>query len=117
MKFITAVLMTTLLSYVGALFLPWWIIAVAGFLVGFVVLQHPFKAFFSGFLAGFLVWGIHAFIIDQGNDHVLATRVAGVFSLNGSFMMIIVTALVGAIVAGLSALSASFLKAKIAAWR
>lgn len=74
MKFFSAIIVTALLSFLGAQVLPWWIIAMAGFLVAFVVDQHPFKAFLAGFLAGFLAWGIPAFIIDQGNDHVSTLR-------------------------------------------
>ncbi|RYG06166.1 MAG: hypothetical protein EOO02_01495 [Chitinophagaceae bacterium] len=115
MKFISALLITASISFLGALVLPWWVIAVSGFVVAFVIIQHPFKAFLAGFIAGFLAWGIHAFVIDQANQHVMATRVAGVFSLGGPYMMILVTGLTGAIVTGFAALSASLLKARMAA--
>jgi len=108
MKFLIAFILTALLSFAGALFFPWWIIAVASFIVAFFILQKGYKAFLSAFLGLFILWGIQSFLIDKANSHLLASKIASVLPLGGSYITIIlVTAFVGAIVAGMAALSGS----------
>ena len=111
MKFIVSFILIILLSFAGALYFPWWIIAVAAFIVAALIPQHPFKAFLTGFLALFVLWGAQAFFLDSRNQHLLATKVASVLPLGGSYiMLILVTAFVGALVAGMAALTGSLLR-------
>jgi vacuolar-type H+-ATPase subunit F/Vma7 len=111
MKFIVSFFLTILLSFAGSLFLPWWIIAVAAFLVAALIHQRPFKAFLAGFIALFALWGVQAILIDNQNEHLLATKVAAILPLGGSYIaLILVTAFIGGLVAGMSALTASFLR-------
>ncbi|MFM7840042.1 MAG: hypothetical protein ACKO6K_10770, partial [Chitinophagaceae bacterium] len=73
--------------------------------------QKPFVAFLAGFVALFLLWGALAFWIDQQNQSILSHKVAQLFPLQGSsLILILITALVGALVAGLGALTASFVR-------
>ncbi len=111
MKFFVALLLTALLAYAGGLFFPWWIIAVAAFVVAAFIPLPPYKAFISGFLALFALWGLYTTIIDDANHHVLATRLALVLPLGGSFFaLIMLTACIGGLVAGMAALTASYLR-------
>lgn len=111
MKFIVAILLTALLSFAGALFFDWWIIAIAAFIVAVCIPQRPFAAFAAGFLALFILWGSQSFYIDMRNGHLLATKIASVLPLGGSYIaIIIVTATIGALVAGLAALTGSYLR-------
>jgi len=60
----------------------------------------------------FLLWGGLAFWIDVSNDHVLSKKIAAILPLGGnSILLILVTALVGGLVAGFAAMSGSFLRA------
>ena len=111
MKFIVSFILIILLSFAGSLFLPWWIIAVAAFLVAVLIHQLPLKSFLCGFLALFVLWGAQALWLDNQNEHLLATKVASILPLGGSYIvLILVTAFVGGLVAGMAALSASFLR-------
>ncbi|WP_018612780.1 hypothetical protein [Segetibacter koreensis] len=111
MKFFIAFILTALLSFSWALFFPWWIIAVAAFIVAALIPQSRFKAFICGFLALFFLWGGQAALIDTKNGHLLSTKVAQILPLGGSYIAIILfTALVGGIIAGLAALTGSFLR-------
>ena|SRR5688500_2362425 len=111
MKFVTSLLLTALLSFVLGLYLPWWSIAIAAFLVAVLIFQKPLFAFLSGFLGLFLLWSLFAGIVNSANEGILATRVAAIFPLGGStFLLILVTALIGALVAGLAALSGRYLR-------
>lgn len=110
-KFFVATGLIALLSFISGLFLPWWTIAVAAFLVNALIPQTPLRAFFSGFLALFLLWGGIALGIDLANDSILSVRVAGILPLGGSSAaLILVTALVGALCGGGGALTAAFLR-------
>jgi hypothetical protein len=111
MKFIVSFILIILLSFAGALFLPWWIIALVAFVVAALIHQRPLKAFLAGFLALFILWGVQAFLLDSKNEHLLATKVAAILPLGGSYIvLILVTAFIGGLVAGMSALTASFLR-------
>jgi hypothetical protein len=109
MKFAIAFILTALLSFAGALFFPWWIIAVAAFIVALIIQQKAVPSFFAAFLALFILWGVQSSLIDAKNEHLLANKVASILPLGGSYIaIIIVAALIGGLVAGLSALTASF---------
>jgi hypothetical protein len=111
MKFITAVVLTSLLAFVGGLRFDWWIIVVAAFLIAILVHQKAGKAFLSGFAGVFLLWGALAWWIDMKNNGILSKKIADVLPLGGHpSLLIIVTALVGGLVAGFGALSGSFLR-------
>lgn len=113
MKFIVAILITALLSFAAGLYLGWWSIAITSFIVGLAIHQHPGKAWLSGFLGLFLLWGGLAWYIDVKNQSILSQRIAQVFPLNGSaVLLILVTALIGALVAGFGALTGSFARGK-----
>lgn len=111
MKLIISILLTALLSFVAGLYMPWWTIAIAAFLVSVFIPQSPGKSFLTGFAALFLLWGILSWWIDNRNEHVLSHKLAAVLPFGGSsFVMILVTALVGALVAGCASLTASYFR-------
>ncbi|MCW3112235.1 MAG: hypothetical protein JWR18_631 [Segetibacter sp.] len=113
MKFLIAFILTALLSFAGCLFFPWWIIALAAFIVALVISQTPFKSFLSAFAALFVLWFVQSFLIDNRNDHLLATKVASILSLGGSpLAVIILSSLIGGLVAGMAALTASFARGR-----
>lgn len=111
MKFLVAIVLTALTSFAGALFFPWWIVAVAAFIVSVIIPQQPFKAFLAGFLSLFLLWGIQSYVIDVQNEHILSARVAEILLGNNSYsVLILITALIGGLVAGMAALTGSFIR-------
>ncbi|HEY6503271.1 MAG TPA: hypothetical protein VIZ28_04790 [Chitinophagaceae bacterium] len=111
MKFIVAIILTALLAFIAGLWFDWWIIAAAAFLVAVLVHQKAGKAFLSGFLGVFLLWGAFAWWIDMKNEGVLSKKIAEVLPLGGnSFLLIFITAFIGALVAGFGAMSGSYLR-------
>src|ERR1700743_1584897 len=97
-KFFVTMALIALLSCVLALFFPWWTIALAAFAVSALIPQPPLPAFFSGFAALFLLWGLLALVADLANESILSARVAAVLPLGGSSIAILlVTAFVGAL--------------------
>ncbi|HZH63424.1 MAG TPA: hypothetical protein VEY10_00945 [Flavisolibacter sp.] len=111
MRFLLATLLTAALSFIAGLYTPWWSIAVVSFLVALLVKQRFGIAFFSGFLGIFLLWGGLSLWIDTANNQVLSHKIALIFPLGGSsVLLIVVTALVGALVGGFAAMSGSALR-------
>lgn len=113
MKILAAILLTALLAFIGGLYLPWWSIAIAAFAVALLIQQKAGRAFLSGFIGLFLLWAALAWWIDMKNQGILSHKVAQLLPLGGStILLILVTALIGAIVAGFAALSGSYLRNK-----
>ena len=111
MKFITALLLTALLSFVTGLYLHWASLAVMAFFVGILVHQKAGKAFLAAFLALFLLWGGLALWMDLRNTHLLSGRVGELLGLgNNSLLLVLITALIGGLVAGFAAMSGSYLR-------
>src|ERR1700743_3836863 len=96
LKFLVNTLLIALLSFVGGLYCPNWIIAPAAFVVTLLMPMRPLYAFMSGFLALFLLWGGLAVVADQQNSGILATKISSLLMLGGSpFLLVIVTAFIG----------------------
>ena len=112
MKFFNSFLLTALLSFIAGIYISyWWFFAVVAFLVAVLIHQRGYKAFFAGFLALFILWFVLAFWMDLANEGVLSVKIASILPLSGSkWMLMIVTACIGGLVAGFAALSGSYLR-------
>ena len=111
MRFILAMLLTTTLAFLAGLRLEWWSIAVVAFVVALLFPQRTAKAFLSGLLGIFILWGIVASWIDIKNNSNLSHKIAELFKLGGSsVLLILVTALIGGLVGGFAAMAGSSLR-------
>lgn len=111
LKYILSILVTALMAFVAGIYMPWWGIAVAAFLVSAAIPQKPAFSFLSGFLGVFLLWEVLAWWIDNKNNGILSQRVAILFKLgNSSVLLIVITSVIGALVAGFAALAGSYLR-------
>ena len=109
MKFLVSSVLTALLSVAACLYLPWWSIAIVAFIVAAVVPQKPLASFLAGFIALFLLWGSLSWYISSNNNDLLAHKISLLLLQTDSPMvLVLVTALIGALVAGFAALSGSF---------
>jgi asparagine N-glycosylation enzyme membrane subunit Stt3 len=107
MRFLIQLILITVLAFVFELFLPWWSIAIAAFLGSIVV--NTRANFLAGFLGIALLWFFHALIISSSAAAPLADRVAKLFSLNSTLLMV-VTALIGGLVGGFAAMAGGALR-------
>ncbi len=111
MKSLITIILTALLSFALGLYLDWWSIAIAAFIVSLFIPQKPLLAWVCGFLALFVLWGSLAFWKSHANGDLLAAKIANVLPMGGSVLLLkIVTAFVGALVAGFAALAGSYLR-------
>jgi len=113
MKFIISVIIIALLSFAICLYLPWWSISIVGFIVSLLIPQSSTMSFLSGFFALLLLWGGLSLWISYNNDHILAHKISLViFKIDNPYLLMLTTALIGAIISGMGATTASFLKNK-----
>lgn len=111
MKFIISFILTALLSFALCLFLPWWSIAIAAFAVAALIPQKPAKSFLTGFTALFLLWGGLSFWISNNNHDLLAHKISQIIlKMDNPLLLIVATAVIGALVAGFAALAGSFVR-------
>ncbi len=111
MKFIISLILIALISFAACTVLPWWGIAPASFLVSVLIPQKVSFAFLSGFLSLFILWGGYSWYISHLNEHILAHKVSMLILKNDQpVTLIIITALIGGIVAGLAAVAGSLLR-------
>jgi len=111
MKFLISLTLTAILGFALGLYLDWWSIAVAAFIVAIVVQQPPGKSWLAGFLGIFLLWAVLAWWIDMKNQGILSSRVAEILPVGGSAgLLILITAFIGALVAGFGALTGSYIR-------
>jgi membrane protein implicated in regulation of membrane protease activity len=111
MKFLASLILIVALSYIGGLFLDWWSVALATFLVALLIPFSAGRALIYGFISVFLLWLALAFFQDVRNDHILANRVSEIFLKQRSPILIgIVSAFIGGLVAGMGGLTGSLLR-------
>ena len=111
MKFFITLILTALLAFAFCLFLPWWSIAIAAFIVAALIPQKPGKAFYTAFIALLLLWGGLSFWMSNNNQHVLAHKISQlILKMDNPMLLILITALIGALVAGFAALAGSYLR-------
>lgn len=114
MKFTVSILTIAILAYALGIYLPWWSLACAAFLIGAVIPQRNILSFFSGFLSVFILWFLLALMMSNKNGDILAARMSQVVLKNNQpFLLILLTGLIGGLVGGFAALSGSLFRKMI----
>lgn len=109
MKLITSIFLTALLAFAIGLFeLPWWSFSITTFIVFFAIPQSAGKSFVTAFATVFILWATVAALLDFANEHLLSKKIADILMLKGNYILLIfIAAFIGALVAGMSALTGS----------
>jgi hypothetical protein len=103
------------LSFAGSYFLPWWMVAIIAFLAAFWLGKTSGQSFWSGFGAVFAVWTILALMKTIPNENILADKVVQLFPIPHSWiLLLLITAIIGGLVGGMSAWSGVLLKRALA---
>ncbi len=105
----TALYILSLILLGGALqlFLPWWSLAVAAFLLALWFPFSPREAFLAAFLGAALLWGGYAGYLNMLNDGILAGKMGELFGVSGAWTMVLTAGLFGGLFGGLGAWTAS----------
>jgi hypothetical protein len=110
-------LLILIISLILQFFLPWWIIGLIAFGIAFWKAGRAGQAFVSGFGAIFILWIVMGLIRSIPNDNLLANRIGEMLMLpsNGFnwIIVLLITGIVGGLVAGLSALAGFYSSAAL----
>lgn len=110
MKIIAQITGIVLLGYVAEALLPWYSIAFVAFVMGYWL--NSGWNFTSGFLGVAILWGIKLFKITSVAATDLAHRVAAILPVKETWVLIMVTILIGGVVGGLAATTGGLLRRK-----
>jgi|SRR5690606_38880166 hypothetical protein len=108
MKFTVQLIAIVIMGWLLEMFLPWWSIAIAGFIGGFAFRSK--SNFTAGFLAIALLWFVHAFIIDLQASAPLSEKIATLLMVKSKFVLFLITAVIGGLVGGFATLTGALLK-------
>jgi hypothetical protein len=114
MKFLIQLLAIIAFAYILELFLPWYYIAVAAFVMGYALKSKA--NFLAGFVAIGILWTTKAWLMDSAGSTDLTERVASIFTLPTKGLLFLLTGIIGALVGGFAAWSGSLLKRKAKAY-
>jgi len=109
MKALLQFLSILILAFIFELLLPWWSIAIAAALGGFLFRSN--LNFIMGFLAIAVLWTGKALLIDMTAAVDLGERIAAILTVSKPILFL-VTALLGGLVGGFAALTGSLLREK-----
>lgn len=113
MKFIGSLFLHLGSGFVLTAFLPWWTVVIAAFLIAFFLRMDSWKSFLAGFLAMTILWAGTALFLDIQNGEILSSKVAQLFQLPNSNLLVYFTGLIGGFLGGFGALTGSLLKSAI----
>jgi hypothetical protein len=89
-------------SFLLQLVLPWWVVIVISFATCGIIGKTGKIAFWQPFFAIGLLWLAMALFKSFSNHHILATRVAEMLSVKMWPIVLLITVLLGGLVAGIS---------------
>lgn len=101
---------TLILAFLFQTMFPWWSIVIASFLISLIISTKGLSSFIAGFLGIAILWFFSATIIDIKTGSILTERIAAIFSLPNTWLLILITALTGGLVGGFGALTGSYLR-------
>lgn len=111
MRFFLTILIIALVSAIGEMIFPWWIIGIVSLLAGMLAGLKPGKSFLAGFLAIGIFWLVAALCHDLPNDHILSQRMAILLFKKPTYpLFLLVIAIIGGLVGGLCSLTGAYIR-------
>jgi predicted membrane protein len=109
-RFITVLILTAIASYAAIYVAPWWIPMIIAFIIILLLPLKSGKAFLAPALGTAVAYLIMSLQTDIANSHLLSTKMAMLFfHMASPALMLLATALVGFITAGLGGWAAASL--------
>ncbi len=110
LKFILVFLVSILLVFFAGPFLPFWGLMIGVALIGFAVGGHAGAAFLGGALAFGIAWLAISLTVSIKTGSDLPDKMAILFGVPNSSLLWIITALLGFVIGGFSAITGNLLR-------
>ena len=96
------VLVMVVIGAIAGIYLPWYALGILFGLLAYILRIPTGRAFILGLVSGFLLWAISAYWMDGQHPSSLPGRMANLFPLGGSVLVLyIVTGVLGGLTGGL----------------
>lgn len=105
--------LTIILSAILQVFFPWWIIVAVALLAGYMSPTTAFKTFSAAFLGIAVLWLGFMLVVSLFGSTVVLPRMAELFQLPHGVLIYPISILVGALPAGLAAVTAWYFRKAI----
>lgn len=106
MKFLLLFILLFIAQYYG----PWYVVVIFPFIICFLFRGKPGIDFLMTLLTVFVLWFLVALFKDFRNHSILSAKIAHMFNLQSTYLLMVVCSLTGALVAGLGALSGNYFR-------
>lgn len=110
MKLGFKIILIAFLSFWAEQVFPWWSALVCAALVSALIPTKSKRAFLAGFAGVGLMWLFTALLFSIQTDFVLTKRVAVLFGVHSSAIIILITTIIGAVSGGMGALCGNLLR-------
>lgn len=111
MKFVIQIIIIAALGWIAGQFLPWWSIAIAGFVGGFMLGGRNFRDFMAGLISAGGLWAVSCLLAATGTGSLLPDRMAQLISpsLDGTLLALI-AGVIGGLLAGFGSMTGGQLR-------
>lgn len=111
MRTFLTILLIAGFSYLAHVYIPfWWFFAVVAFIISFAFGKSGVSSFFAGFVAIFVLWMVLNLGNSLENDFLLVDKMSNLVGAPHSIVLILISALIGGVVAAFSSLAGFFFK-------
>lgn len=110
MKLFLRLILIGALTYFLSLFLPWWILVVVSFVVGWLIPGSGLNAFTSGFLGVGIVWMSYAWKLDVANNSLFSSKMLALLPVSDNVVLLALVGLIGGFCGGFAALTGSLIR-------
>jgi hypothetical protein len=111
MKLFLHIALVIALGLVVQLFYPFWGLVVSAFVIGLLYLTPTGpRAFLAGLIGGLILWGGMAYYQQLPNDGQLTQQIADLMEIGNKWILLLGTALLGGILAGLGSMTGHYFR-------
>ncbi len=99
-----------IISFIGLLFLPWYVIAFIAFGIGYYFEPGGAKAFIWSFMTLFVLWTAKAWFADKNFDNSMAALLGQILGNLSSSTVLFLTGFIAGVVGGIFGLLGNWTK-------
>ena len=106
MNFILRILITGISTYYISSFFPWWLIIFIPFILSLIFDDNYISHFLSSFIGVSVSWFFLLLGMEYQTEAILSSKIIQILNINSTNSLIIISAVIGGIVSGLSSITA-----------